>query len=104
MTHALASCTLRGTVLPFRLRPTVETVNSLEQHSLTALVAYSAHHHGLTEEQVRAWVTASFRVPSLTALPRSAYDAAVRALVDCDPALPLPERSAVVAPLARGQT
>jgi hypothetical protein len=61
---------------------TIETINTLEQTSIKALVAYTAHERKVTEDVVRDVFSNRFKVQSIDKLPRESFDDAIRFLVD----------------------
>jgi hypothetical protein len=60
-------------------------LNANERTSLTALIAYLAHHSGETEFRIERRLSDRFNVPNMTCLPSAQFDDAIRYLVDAMP-------------------
>jgi hypothetical protein len=69
---------------------TLRQLNANERTSLTALIAYLAHHSGETEFRIERRLSDRFNVPNMTCLPSTQFDDAIRYLVD---AMPIPAAS-----------
>lgn len=61
---------------------TVTPINSSEQLSLRALVAYVSHTTGRAEYRVERDLSDSFCIPNLKCLPSEQYDSAIRYLTE----------------------
>jgi hypothetical protein len=57
----------------------------LEQVSICALAAYTAHEYGVSEDLVVAITTSHFGVDSISKILPHDFDAAIRYLVDLNP-------------------
>ncbi|MDD4617195.1 MAG: hypothetical protein PHW76_08835 [Alphaproteobacteria bacterium] len=60
----------------------METVSSLEQTSINALVAYTAYDRKVTEAVVRDVFMTHFGINGVNELPRASFEDAIRFLVD----------------------
>jgi len=67
------------------LRANEPALNEMEQTSIRALVAYTAHDKGVNEEVVHTLVETRFGVDDFSKIHGSDYEEAVRYLVDLNP-------------------